>query len=604
MTKNKRSIKDNIFYLIKNAWKWDKKAFVYFGLFTIVVSIEPFISIFIPKFLIDELTGQKRILNLIAMLLTFFIISCIVNYMSTYLEGAYFPRMIGIRFNFTHKLQKKCMTMDFKYTEDPKVLNDIQTAYRAVQNNQEGIEGVLHKLFALFGESIAFFGYVAIVFTLNPLILLYLLLNVIFIYYLTTRAKKYEYSRADQVSEIERKSYYIYDVMSNFAYGKDIRIFNLSNWLQNKLRVFQNSSLKIQKDIKYKYFGVSVLDVFLLLLREGVVYAYLIYMVLNGALSIGSFTMYFTTIAGFAGWMQKVLDDIAHINAQNLYINNFRNLLEFDNEKEKKQFRSIPKADTYEIEFKNVSFKYPNSEKYIYKNLSLKVKKGQRLALVGVNGAGKTTFVKLITRLYEPTEGEILLNGINILEFNKEEYYKLFSVEFQEIKMLAFSIAENVALIAKSKIDKNMVNQCIEKSGLKEKIDSLENGIDTLLLKVLDSKGIELSGGENQKLALARALYKNGSIVILDEPTSALDPLAEYNLYKGFNDMIGDKTAIYISHRLSSTRFCDVIAFLENGEIKEYGTHEELLNQGGAYSEMFSIQASYYKEKSLEMEEA
>ncbi len=263
----------------------------------------------------------------------------------------------------------------------------------------------------------------------------------------------------------------------------------------------------------------------------------------------------------------------------------------------KKKTRDIHIDSSYEIEFKNVSFKYPKTDKYIYKNLSLKIKKGQRLAIVGINGAGKTTFVKLLCRLYEPTSGEILINGVNIQSFSKEEYYKILSVVFQEVKTFAFTVAENVSLENLEEVDREKVLHCIEKAGVGDKINSLEKGIDTSLLKILDGEGIELSGGENQKLALARALYKNGKIVILDEPTSVLDAVAEYNIYKGFDELIGDKTAIYISHRLASTKFCDVIAFFENGEIVEYGTHEELLKKNGKYSDMFNIQAQYYKEE-------
>lgn len=353
--------------------------------------------------------------------------------------------------------------------------------------------------------------------------------------------------------------------------------------------------MEIKRTIKHKHFKVSVVSIILLFIREGLVYVYLIYKVLKGDMTIGNFTMYFTTISGFAAWMQNVLDNIAHINAQNLYINDFRDFLEFNNEEEKNNLNSIPKENTYEIEFKNVSFKYPNSERYIYINLSLKIKKGQRLAIVGVNGAGKTTFVKLLTRLYEPTEGEILLNGVNISTLNKSEYFKLFSVVFQEIKMFSFNIAENIALVDKEDVNREKVNECIEKAGMTEKINSLDKGIDTTLLKVLDPEGIELSGGENQRIALARGLYKDGEVVILDEPTAALDPIAEYNIYRKFDDMVGDKTAIYISHRLSSCKFCDKIAVFDKGKIIQYGTHEELIDERESqYNKMYMAQAQYY----------
>ncbi|MEG0671390.1 ABC transporter ATP-binding protein [Clostridium sp.] len=602
--KSRRSLMTNIKFLVKNAWAWDKGVFINFVLFTIVTAIAPFIAIFTPKFLIDELTGANRLENILIILIGFFIISAIVNYLSAYLQGASLTKMIKIRFGFITTMYDKCMSMDFRYTEDPEILNNLETAGRAVSNNNEGIEGIFHKLFQLFGAAIGFLGYMAIVSTLSPWVLIYLIVNVSIVYYFTTKVKTYEYSKKDKISELNRKSNYIYDLMYNFAYGKDIRIFNLSNWIADKFVVFKDETVGIRKDIKNEYFKVSLVDVFLLLIREGIVYGYLIYMVLKGGMSIGNFTMYFATISGFAAWMQGILENIAHINAQNLYVNDFRDFIEFQGENGDTISKKIPKDITYEIEFKNVSFKYPKSEKYVYKNLNLEIKKGERLAIVGVNGAGKTTFVKLLTRLYEPTEGEILINGVNINSFDKKEYYKLFSPVFQEIKMFAFPIAENVALVNQDYIDRERVVSSIEKAGMLEKINSLEKGIETSLLKVLDSTGIELSGGENQRLALARALYKDAPIVVLDEPTAALDPIAEYNIYKSFDSMIGEKTAIYISHRLASTRFCDVIAFFEDGEIQEYGTHEELLNRDGKYAAMFNVQASYYKEEELEVEGA
>lgn len=601
MKNNKRSVTNNIWFLVKNTYKWDKKALSYFALYTVITAIIPFINMFAPKFLIDELTGANRVERLIIILLGYVVISATLNFLNAYLEGVYSPIITNIGDRFNNLLSEKCMNMDFKYTEEPEVLNDIETARRAVDGNTTGIPGVLRKLFEIFGAGIAFIGYITIVFNLNPWILLYLIVNVVTIYYLTIRAKKYEYSKKNNISQLSRKRNYIYDIMQNFAYGKEIRIFNLSNRMADKFQGLGKEQVKLHKDIKYKNLKVSIVEVFFLLIREGVVYAYLIYQILYNHMSIGNFVMYSTLIAGFAAWMQKILDNIAHINAQNLYINDYRDFLETDLKTGNSSYVDMPGDNNYEIEFKNVSYKYPNSERYIFRNLSLKINKGQRLAIVGVNGAGKTTFVKLLTRLYEPTEGEILLNGVNIAKFDRNEYYKLFSVVFQEIKMFAFSIAENIALDNKN-IDREKVLESIHKAGMKEKVDSLVNGIDTPLLKTLDSEGIELSGGENQKLALARGLYKDGPIMILDEPTAALDPIAEYNIYKTFNNIIGDKMAFFISHRLGSTQFCDLIALFEDGEIKEYGTHDELLNKNGKYAEMFNVQASYYKDVRFEAE--
>lgn len=594
-----RSLWQNMSYLISNAWNLNKKAFFYFGIYTILTSVKPFIGIFIPKYLIQELTGAQREEVLILIIIMFFALSSIVGFFTALLNGIKLPQMTKIRYAFMEKMYKKSMCMDFKHSENPKTLNDMQSALRAVSNNNIGIEGVYHRIFSIAGSTIAFLGYITIVMTLSPWILAYLMLNVLLIYIITLKIKKYVHSKKDELSEYQRKSSYIYKIMYDFSYGKDIRIYNMKDWLANKFTGVCKKRERINKKISYKYFGVMFLDILLLLVREGLVYAYLIYMVINNDLSIANFTMYLTTILGFGQLMQKVIDDIAYIRAQNLYINDFREYLDLEDEKKLDNPTMIPDDETYEIEFRNVSFKYPNSDKFICKNLSFKIKKGQKLAIVGINGTGKTTLVKLLTRLYEPTEGQILLNGINIIEFDRKEYFKLFSVLFQDIKMLAFSVADNISFDSKCS-DRDKIMKCIEMVGMKEKIESLKNGIDTSILKIFDEQGIEFSGGENQKLALARALYKEGKIVILDEPTASLDPMAEYNIYKNFNKLVGKNTSVYISHRLSSTRFCDVIAFFENGEIQEYGTHEELMNKGGKYFDMFNIQAQYYQNKVVE----
>ncbi|MDZ5253925.1 ABC transporter ATP-binding protein [Clostridium sp. LIBA-8841] len=596
--KKKGTLMSNLKYVLQYAWQQDKIVFLQCAIYTILAPAVTFLGIFLPKFLIDELMGQQRIEVILIILASFFVLSSIANFIVTWLGNAYYPRVVKLRMDYVSRISEKVMRMDFKNTEDPEVLNKIKSVYNAVSNNNTGVEGIYHLLLGLCGKLTAFIGYISILFFLSPWILLFLMLNVLISYYLTLNVKKYEYSLKDDVADKDRRSFYAFDTMYDFSYGKDIRIYNLKNLLVKKFKKFRGARLDISKALRKKEIKAKLADVGLIVVRESVVYGYLIYKVLFAAMTIGDFTMYFSTISGFGDWMKGILEDFANIKAQSMYLDDMREFLEMKDSAEVENPIEVPKDDSYEIEFKNVAFKYPRTERYIYKNLSLKIKKGQRLAIVGINGAGKTTFVKLLCRLYEPTSGEILINGVNIKNFSKEEYFKILSVVFQEIKTFAFSVSENVSLKEAKDTDRNKVLKCIDKAGVKEKIDSLEKGIDTSLLKILDEEGVELSGGENQKLALARALYKNGKIVILDEPTSALDAVAEYNIYKGFDELIGEKTAIYISHRLASTKFCDVIAFFENGEVVEYGTHDELLSENGKYSEMFNIQSQYYKEES------
>ena len=586
----------NVKYICRGAIQFDRYIFVYFILFTLSTAIAPFIGILFPRYILSELINEKRFEVLMFLMIGFFFLSSIFAYGAAYLTQVMVPRMVVIRFQFMKLHHDKCMTTDYCNTENPEYLNEKETAYRCLQNNHNGIEGVLYKICALAGGMLALIGYIAIISTLNQYVLWYLFLNVVISYYLTFRVRHYEHNKKDEISRNDRRSGYTYDLMYNFSYGKEIRMFGLTDWIANRFAKYKSMRLDTHKEIKWKYFHVSLMDAFLLIIREGVIYAYLIYMVLNNRMNIPDFMMYFATIASFAGWFNNLINDLAHIRAQNLDICDFRKFIEQPDTVQKQKNLPIPEGP-YEFEFRNVSFHYPNSENYIYKNLNLVIPYGQKLAIVGHNGAGKTTFIKLLCRLYDVTEGEILLNGINIKNFSKTEYYKLFSSVFQEVKILAFSVAENIALEEKENIDQIKLMHAIEKAGILDKVSSLKRGVDTSLLKILDEDGIELSGGENQKISIARALYKDGPIMLLDEPTAALDAIAEYQTYLNFNDMVKDKTAIYISHRLASTLFCDQIAMFEQGEIVEYGTHAHLLEKGGKYADMFATQAKYYKEE-------
>lgn len=586
---------NNIIFIFKHIYLWKKSIFISIGLYSIFCAISPFIWIYIPKFLIDELLGDKRLDVVVQILGVGLLVAGTVGFLTEYLQGNFRMKMNVIRYNFIHMLSEKSMTMDFPYTEDPKTLNDINIAMRTVQSPMNGVGIVILKLFSIFGSFIGFFGFVAIIFNLSLVVLLVLIFTVILSYGLMVKAKKYERSRKDDLADEERKSYYASSTLSDFQYGKDIRTYGLKDILLSKKHESNKSLIQIIKDIQNYIFKTSILDGVLFFTREIIIYGYLIYRVLYEGLSIGDFVMYSLAMNSFATWMDTTMKDVAIIKTQSLYITDFRDFLNKEEPKETLNPVKIPNSIKYKIEFDNISFKYPGSDKYIFKDFSIKINPGERLAIVGINGAGKTTLVKLLTRLYKPNSGEIKINGININDFEVEEYVDLISVVFQDVKIFPFNIRENITFNDYSNND-DKLNRVIDQSGLGDKINSLEKGVDTNMLKILDEKGIELSGGENQKLAIARALYKNGKILIMDEPTANLDALAENKIYQSFDELVSNRTAIYISHRLSSTRFCDRIAFIEDGKLKEYGSHDELMKLNGLYANMFNIQARYYKE--------
>jgi len=330
------------------------------------------------------------------------------------------------------------------------------------------------------------------------------------------------------------------------------------------------------------------------IIQEAVIYLVLAHKVVFSGMLIGDFSMYLTSVSKFANSVAGVTGGFSSLMTCGLFAKDFRYCL---NESAKfKKKSSIGHAGIKEIEkieFKNVSFAYPNTERLVLKGINLTLSKNESLSIVGLNGAGKTTFVKLLCRLYEPTDGEILINGKPIKEISFEEYIKLISVVFQDFKLFSFSVKENVQMNTEGNPEK--VDRAIIESGLEEKIASLPKGKDTYVYKEFDSEGVEFSGGEGQKLAIARAIYKDAQIVILDEPTSALDPIAEYDVYSHFHSLSEGKISIYISHRLSSTRFTDKIALFDDGIIKEYGSHSELISiENGIYKNMFDVQAQYY----------
>ena len=327
--------------------------------------------------------------------------------------------------------------------------------------------------------------------------------------------------------------------------------------------------------------------------RNGIAYWYLIRLALRNGLGVPEFLLYFTAASTFTTWVLGILTDLSKLNKQSLDISQVREFLDYP-----EPFRGqapVPKAAQYELRLEQVSFRYPEAEKDTITNMNLTIHPGERLAIVGLNGAGKTTLVKLLCGLLDPTEGRVLLNGQDIRTFDRAEYYRLFSAVFQDYSLLCTTVAENVAQTA-SNIDEERVWKCLQKAGLTEVIQALPQGIHTHVGRDVFLDGVLFSGGQTQRLMLARALYKGSPILFLDEPTAALDPIAEDDIYRKYSAMTEGKTSLFISHRLASTRFCDRILFLDQGKIAEEGTHEMLLALGGGYAKLFEVQSRYYQE--------
>ena len=384
---------------------------------------------------------------------------------------------------------------------------------------------------------------------------------------------------------------YLFKISFSETAAKDIRLYGMQDYLGGKNEECLNAAAGFSKEGIFEGKNQAKFS-FVVQLLAGYIYVYVAVMAMSGAVSVGDVLMYSGAIITMMTGVQNILMQYNQINYRNEYLKTYEDFIKRPNMHYDGTLPIEKRDDNeYELSFHNVSFRYPGTEDDILKHVSLDFKIGQKVALVGMNGAGKTTLIKLLLRLYEPTEGEICLNGINIEKYDYEEYMQIFSVVFQDFKLFAFPLDENIT--AGETVDSSRLHQVLEKIGMNEFVEGLPQKEHTLLYQE-NGNGVTPSGGEAQKVAIARALYKNAPFVILDEPTAALDPIAEAGIYENFDSLVGEKTAVYISHRMSSCKFCDRIVVLDHGEIAEQGTHEELLEQNGIYAKLYQTQAEYY----------
>ena len=560
----------------------------------------------VGKYVIDLVQADAELADNIDALLKLMLIAGVIAGILT-LGNAFSQNKTWYRFIYTRmqvitERVDRALCLNYQMLESPDVLDVHERATQATGGNNNGVEGMMNLMVTLGRNLVTMIVTFAAVMVLNwSLIICLVALGILQYLYYRKTIKEDKREVWDKLAPVWRQANYMARITQDFDYAKDIRLFHLSDFLTGKQKeVFAGREDRIDYS-KELWFRHAVVSQFLYLVVKGLIYAALFYAVLKKGMSIGSFTMYFALASSFSESLLQFLQRFGDYERASLEVDDFRSFMELDMAEEKDTV-PIPKAQDYTIEFHDVCYRYLKQEKNAVDHLNMVLHPGEKLAVVGLNGAGKTTMIKLLLRLYDPTEGVITLNGVDIRKFKREEYYKLFSPVFQNIEVLAFPIAEHISMKVPEDTDRDRAKVSAEEAGLGEKIDSLPKGIDSELLKIVDDDGIDLSGGEKQKLALARALYKSAPMVILDEPTSALDALAEQQLYERFNHMIGEKSAVYISHRLASTRFCDRVAMFADGRMIEYGSHDELMEKGGEYARMFEMQAQYYQEEQKEAE--
>ncbi len=451
----------------------------------------------------------------------------------------------------------------------------------------------------LLQNTVEFVIFLSLLATLDPLMITAVCTTTIVSFWVNNALNGWGYRHRDEESDYSRRMNHLSEKSRDHTLAKDVRIFEMRDWIEgvynSMLRLYQSFAARGER----VYIWGNIVDTLLALMRNGIVYLFLIQAVLRGELSAAQFVLYFNTVNVFTSGIGKILSDLSLLQRQSFDLCAVREFLDHHETFQMEEGLSITPDPgiPYQIELQDVSFRYPEAEKDTLSHIDLTIKPGEKLAIVGQNGAGKTTLIKLICGFLDPTEGKVLLNNTDIRTFNRRDYYRLFSAVFQDFSVLDVTIAENITQTDKA-IDAERMMRCISQAGLAEKIARLPRGVATHIGKVFDD-GIHLSGGELQRLMLARALYKNAPIIILDEPTSALDPIAESELYDKYNELTDGRMAVYISHRLASTRFCDRIILIAEGRIAEEGTHDELIARNGAYAELFEIQSRYYREKDI-----
>lgn len=496
------------------------------------------------------------------------------------------------------RFYRKYATTSYQNVEPHGKQVDFQNAFSALNGDNWGIGQFFRKTPLFVYNLIGLVLYAGFLTAIDVKILLILIAMTASCLVFERVSYRYQQRSRPEEGACKQDTFLLRNYCCGIENAKDIRLYGIENWFPKRMKQVYDRRIRINANIWGRMKLMDISNAVFLVARDIVAYGLLIRQVLAGQLSVAEFTFFIGIISGFTAWLTEMVTNFSYLRKAAIQQGYLRAYMEMDDCLMQGSGEELaPLSCPPSIEFRDVTFTYPETDKPVLEHLNLTIRPGQKIALVGANGAGKTTLVKLLTGLYRPDSGEILLGGRNIESYSQEEYFDLIGTVFQEPFLMAFSIEENVACCDEQQADHQRVCRCLQRAGLWERIERLPKGVKTPYTKELYEDGESFSGGEAQRLMLARALYKDAPVMVLDEPTAALDPLAEAQMYAQYNDLTANKTSIFISHRLSSTQFCDRVLYLEGGKIVEDGTHQQLMALGGSYAKMFAYQAYYYQKR-------
>lgn len=587
----------------------DKGLIGMFLVYTIFTAVYPLFAVYLPGFLIRQIevitslggieSGhitealQPAMTIALAILLAYFIGAGIFGFVSQLLSGKSYSRLSYLRMDYLRDTLHKMMTMDYRYYEDARFMDKSNRINRAHQSNDTGVELVYRNLFMTPASILSIVLVLAVLGSASLWLMLLPILTFATMLFALNRADLYAFSLRDERSGTSRRLFRYNQLTQDFAYGKDIRLFSLEHSIFAAYRQMADAFVDVVQRVTRNRSRFLLLPLISQILTMVVVLMLLVRQALLGTITIASFTVYLTAYVSVTTLLDQLAQTLIRTASEARYVKDMIAFHQLDLNSNCGVYSPQP-THNLTIEFEDVSFSYPGTDKLVLEHLNLKIAAGEKFALVGINGAGKSTLVKLMTGLHHPTHGRILINGVDTREWEADALFDCFSVVFQKDEPISYTVAEHVAATLHD-IDREKVEAALKRAGLWSKIETCEDGMDQMLLKVIDPDGLMLSGGETQKLMLARSIYKDAPAVVLDEPTSALDALAETKVYQDFANVMKGKTALFISHRLASTSFCDKIVLLSGGVIAESGTHDELMANRSAYYDMYVTQGKYYQ---------